>query len=173
MLPRVCSPLPQLRPRSPQDSQTESRLPFPASYPRGVEGRAGVGEGTHILCCPVWQPLRQAVRGCDIHNTFWSLSVKKECKHHMNTFFYIDVLIFFFFFLGLYPWHMETPKMGLNQSYNCCPTPQPKQHWILNPLSEAKSEPESSWILIRFVSPEPQWWNSWTFCYIELNKMLH
>ena len=28
---------------------------------------------------------------------------------------------------------------------------------ILNPLSEAAIEPASSWILVRFISAEPQW----------------
>ena len=42
--------------------------------------------------------------------------------------------LFFFVFLVLYPWHMEVPRLGLNRSYNCWPTPQPqpqpRQHQI-------------------------------------------
>ena len=29
--------------------------------------------------------------------------------------------------------------------------------WILNPLSEARDRTSSPWILVRFVSPKPQW----------------
>ena len=32
-----------------------------------------------------------------------------------------------FFFLGQHPWHMEVPRLGSNQSYNCWPAPQPQQ----------------------------------------------
>ena len=35
---------------------------------------------------------------------------------------------FFFFFLGPHLWHMEVPRLGLNWSYSCWPTPQPQQH---------------------------------------------
>ena len=31
------------------------------------------------------------------------------------------------------------------------------QHWILNPLSQAKDQTPSSWILIRFITAEPEW----------------
>ena len=60
---------------------------------------------------------------------------------------------FFFLILGPYPWYMEVPRLGSNQSCSFWPTTQPQQcqiwaasvtyttsswqHWILNPLSKA------------------------------------
>ena len=31
------------------------------------------------------------------------------------------------------------------------------QHWILNPMSKARGQTASSWMLVRFVSAEPRW----------------
>ena len=75
---------------------------------------------------------------------------------------------FFFFFLGPHPWHIEFPGQGLNWSCSRWPSPQPqqlriravsanlyhssRQRRILNSLSEARDEPASSWLLIRFIN---------------------
>ena len=75
----------------------------------------------------------------------------------------------FFFSLGLHQWHMEVPRLGLNQSRSCWPTPQPQQHQIqtlsvtyTTACGNARSlmhlthwsvgiKPASSWILIGFL----------------------
>ena len=36
----------------------------------------------------------------------------------------------FFGFLGPNPWHMDVPRLGVDQSYSCQPTPQPQPHRI-------------------------------------------
>ena len=44
-----------------------------------------------------------------------------------------------------------------NQTCSLWPTPQPQWHRILNPLSEARDWTcVSSWMLVRFLSPEPR-----------------
>ena len=68
------------------------------------------------------------------------------------------IVLFYFCFLGLHPWHMEFLRLGSNWSCSCWPTPQPQQqqlgilaesltyttahsqHWILNPLHEARDQ---------------------------------
>ena len=79
----------------------------------------------------------------------------------------------FFFFLGPRPWHMEGPKPGVELELQPCqPAPQPQQHGIqadsatyTTAHGNARSlihwarpgiEPTSSWILVRFVTGEPQ-----------------
>ena len=68
---------------------------------------------------------------------------------------------------------MEVPKLGveseLQLSANARATAIPdlscicdlhhssQQHQSLNPLSEARIEPATSWFLVRFVSAESQW----------------
>ena len=93
---------------------------------------------------------------------------------HTSLLFWVALLhslffffFFFFFFLGPQLWHMEIPRLGveLNQSYSCCPTPQPQQlgiwaafvtyvaahsnagsltHWVSPGI-----KPTFSWILVR------------------------
>ena len=76
-------------------------------------------------------------------------------------------------FLGLHPWHMEIPRLGLNRSYNSQPTPQTQQrgiqatsamyttahsnHGSLTHWSKPWIEPMSSWILVWFTTAEPKW----------------
>ena len=75
---------------------------------------------------------------------------------------------FFLVFLGLHPGHMEDPRLGLNQSSSHWPMPQPEQYgiWVASAAyttahGKAGSltywgrpgiEPESSWILARFIN---------------------
>ena len=78
---------------------------------------------------------------------------------------------FFFVFLGLHPWHMEIPRLGVNRSCSCWPTPQQRQiravsatytiahgsagsltHW-----ARPRTERRSSWLLVMFATAEP-WW---------------
>ena len=52
---------------------------------------------------------------------------------------------------GLYHTAMQDP------SRICNPYHSSQQHQILNLLGEARIKPKSSWILVRFVTAEPQW----------------
>ena len=77
----------------------------------------------------------------------------------------------FCFFLGPHPWHMEVPRIGVElelqlpvyatatamRDSSCIWDlhHSSQQHQMPNPLSEIK--PTSSYILVRFVSTEPQW----------------
>ena len=45
---------------------------------------------------------------------------------------------FFFFFSGLHLQHMEVPRLEVDWSCSCHPTPQLQQCRILNPLSKAR-----------------------------------
>ena len=77
------------------------------------------------------------------------------------------------FCLGLHPQHMEVPRLGVNRSCSCQPTPQSQQcriqavsttyttthgnarsliHWARPGI-----ESELSWMLVRFVSTELLW----------------
>ena len=58
------------------------------------------------------------------------ISYLKTMCEGIQVFHFIIILfiyLFFFFFLGLHSRHMVVPGLGLNQSYSCGPTPQPKQ----------------------------------------------
>lgn len=50
---------------------------------------------------------------------------------------YIHVISYaiFFFFLGLHLWHKEVPRLGVELERHLSAL---RQHWILNPLSEAR-----------------------------------
>ena len=83
----------------------------------------------------------------------------------------IDVVLFFFVFLGLHPWHIEVPRLGINQNCSHQPTPQSQQHQIqavsatyntapgntgsLTHWARPGVESTSSWMLVEFV-------NHWT-----------
>ena len=62
-------------------------------------------------------------------------------------------VLFCFCFLGLYPKHMEVPRLGVQSSHSCQPIPQPQQHQILDPLSETRDQTcilmDTSWICYR------------------------
>ena len=78
-------------------------------------------------------------------------------------------LFFFFVFLQPHLQHMEVPRLGVEQSCSCQPTPQrwiwatfvtyttacgndgSLTHWV-----RPWFEPTSSWILVRFLSAVPQ-----------------
>ena len=85
-----------------------------------------------------------------------------------------DIFFFFFFFFNLFRatlQHAEVPRLGvesvvaagLHHSHSNARSephlwPVPLSSWqrrILNPLSDARIEPSSSGILVRFVSAEP------------------
>ena len=64
---------------------------------------------------------------------------------------FICFFISFLSFLRLHPWHMEVPKLGMEQEQYLQPIPQPQQRQILNPLSEARDRTwilkDTSWVL--------------------------
>ena len=78
----------------------------------------------------------------------------------------------FFWFLGLHPQHMEVPMLEVESELQP-PAYVPiatairdlshvfdlhhssLQCRILNPLTQARTEPTSSWILVGFISTEP------------------
>ena len=80
-------------------------------------------------------------------------------------------LFSFFVFLGPNPWHMEVPKLGVKSELQlpayatASATPDlscvcdlhhsPKQHWILNPLSEARDQTCVLMDTSLFISAEP------------------
>ena len=68
------------------------------------------------------------------------------CKFLHSNFIYIFIYLFGLF-QGCGIW--KFPGKGLNQS--CCyqPTPQPQQHWILNPLSEARNRTINLTVAVR------------------------
>ena len=77
------------------------------------------------------------------------------------------ILFIFLSFSGPHAWHMEVPRLGLDQSYSCRPIPEPQQcqattyttahsntrsltHWARPGI-----ESPSSWLLVRFVIIAP------------------
>ena len=57
----------------------------------------------------------------------------------------------FFFFLGLYPQHMEVPRLGVEYELCLRPTPQlMAMRDLLTHDARPGIKPESSWILVRF-----------------------
>ena len=68
--------------------------------------------------------------------------------------FFLSFFLFFFVFLGPNPWHTEVPRLGVQSELQlpayitATAMPEPscicdlhhssRQHWILNPLSEAR-----------------------------------
>ena len=79
---------------------------------------------------------------------------------------------FFLIFLGLHPWHMEVPRLGVERNCSLWPTPEPQQYQIRRAMSATYTtvhsttrslthwgrpgmEPASSWMLVIFISFEP------------------
>ena len=77
-----------------------------------------------------------------VHSTF----LKGRGIFHSCLFIYLSLI----YFLGLHSWHMEVPRLGVESSYSCQPTPQPQQCWIFNPLNKARDRTcilmDHSWI---------------------------
>ena len=65
-----------------------------------------------------------------IYENKWKQDGKEESDRYLSD-------TFFFFFLGLKPWHMEVPSLEVKSELQL-PIPQPWQHQILNPLSKAR-----------------------------------
>ena len=92
--------------------------------------------------------------------------------YFLSTYSMHFLFVCLFVLLGPHPWHMEVPRVGVklelqSPAYTTATaTPDPscicdlhhssREHRILNPLSEARIEPVSSWILARFLSAAPR-----------------
>ena len=91
-----------------------------------------------------------------------------QCSTHFIVIIYILVssssdceilfyfILFYFCFLGLHPWHMKVPRLAVasevqplahgtaattwDPSHICDLHQSSQQHWILNPLSEARDQ---------------------------------
>ena len=76
----------------------------------------------------------------------YGLRLPKKCAAGCDGvfFFFFFFFLFSLFFLGLYLWHREGSRLGTE------PELQLRQHQILNPRSEARMEPVSSWLLVEF-----------------------
>ena len=84
----------------------------------------------------------------------------------------IGIFYLIFVFLGLHPWHMEVPRLGVQSDCSCWPTPLPQQHEIqaksatytathgntrsLTHWARPGIEPTTSWFLVGFVSAVPR-----------------
>ena len=51
---------------------------------------------------------------------------------------HLRLFSYFLSFKGRHLWHMEVPGLGVESELQLQPTPQPQQHGILYPLSEAR-----------------------------------
>ena len=91
-------------------------------------------------------------------------------NHFMNDF---DLFFFFSVFVGPHLQHMEVLRLGVKSELYLLAYTTATAMWylscvcdlhhswpqcrILNSLSEARDQPESSWMLFRFVSAELRW----------------
>ena len=124
----------------------------------------------------IWQFLRTLNIELPYNVAILFLSIyPRELKAYVHTNTYMQFFFFFFLsFLGLHPWHAETPRLrgqtgaaaaGLSTTAIAIPDLSrfcnlycsSLQHWILNRLRRPGIEPTSSWILFRFITAEPQW----------------
>ena len=122
--------------------------------------------------CPMVQVVR--FQGMKWGGQVWKW--RQNLAHrHASLAGFRDVLLFslpyllFFFFLRLHPWHMEASRPGVESELQL-PLPQPQQLGIrvtyttahgnagsLNHWVRPGIEPESSWILVGFITIEPRW----------------
>ena len=111
-----------------------------------IDGRGHNLTRTCLHCLPfIWQPKHILVK-----TNIWPI-------------------IYFCFVLGLHLQHMEVPRLGVKSELQVIAyttvtlTPDPSwgcdlhHSWWQRPLSEARIQLETSWILLGFVTTEP-WW---------------
>ena len=109
---------------------------------------------------------------CSLERCFylWKLFGHVELGWICHNFLHFHFYLFIYFCL-LRATLAAYGSSQVNQTWSCWPTPQPQpwqiqaalatyatacgKRWIPNPLSEARDEPASSWILVRFVSAVP------------------
>ena len=114
-----------------------------------------------------------------------SKGIAKYIIQFSHKFQFIVVHDFFVLFLGPQLQHMEVPRLGLKSelqlltyttatampdpNHFCDLSLSSKQRCILNPLSKARDQSTSSWILVRFIFIELQWdlhCGTWFFLFI-------
>ena len=104
----------------------------------------------------------------------WTICVSRSCPLLKCLFSFPNPFFFFLVFLGPHPWNMEVPWLGVSLELQLpCYIPQPQQCRIqatsstytsahsntrfLTYWAEPGIEPASSWILVGFITTEPQW----------------
>ena len=90
-------------------------------------------------------------------------------NHHLMTFFFFLLLLFFF--SGPHLWYIESPGPGVKEvqllahttarailglNHICDLHQSLWQHWILNPQVRPRIKPVSLWMLVGFLTLEPQ-----------------
>ena len=115
-------------------------------------GAAGKGKGWRVpgMGSEKMHILPPIILGTTIQPTGW---IRKLSSTYAFYYYFSFLFFSFFFFLGLHPWHMEVPKLGVesvlqlpayatathNPSYVCNLHHSSWQCWILNPLSKARN----------------------------------
>ena len=155
---------------------SQARGPIRATAAGLPHSHSSMGSEPHLrhtpqlMALPDSWPTEQG-QGLNPHcHGYWSDSFL--LRHNGNSEKYLfRCTFFFFFFLELHLRHMEVPRLGveselqlqaystataiLDQSCVCNLYHNSWQCWILNPLSQGIG-PTFSWILVRFISAEPQ-----------------
>ena len=103
----------------------------------------------------------------------WDHLLVAALKRFTSTCVMICIFFFFLCLLGPHVGHVGVPRLGVKlelqpSAYTTATAMwdlslvfdlyhNPWQCWILSPLSEAGIEPASTWIVVGFVTAEPQW----------------
>ena len=82
------------------------------------------------------------------------------------------VLLLFYFKYFWHLWHMEDPRVGVNWSCSCQPTPQPWRHWSQATSVTYTTACGNAGTLAHWVWPGIKLASSWTLCQI-LNPLSH
>ena len=72
----------------------------------------------------------------------------------------------FFFFLGPHPRHMEVPRLGSSQSYDCRPMPQPQPRQIQASSATYTTAPSNARSLTHWARPGIEPASSRTLCWV-------
>ena len=99
---------------------------------------------------------------------WWRNIVIQMLPHYSIKYLLFLFICLFVCFLGLHLWHMEVPRLGIESELQplayttatathdlcwvCSLHHSLWEHWILNPLSKARIETASSWILPGFLN---------------------
>ena len=142
-------------------------------------------------------PLLIYPKNCNLPGTYFGIGPKADPINFslINPYFMVlwKCLVFFFFLviLGLHPQHMKVPRLGVNWSWSCWPTPQlqPQQDEIwalfatytiahgnarsLTQWARPGIETASSWILGGFVTTEPHWELQKCLVFLTIEKLKH